>query len=110
MRKIKMSKLIVQPLLVVAMLMLSGCGAYMVSGGESSNHSYQSDRRIKSDVLRRLIDDPKITAKGIHVDVYRGLVTLTGTVRKRWMKRHVTLIVRDVKGVRDVDNQLKFRF
>ncbi len=95
--------------LISILSLMSACtSSYMVSGGESSSHA-DKDYKIKHAVLLKLAKDPDIHAKTIHVRVDHGRVILTGTVKKRWMKRRVKLLVRSVKGVHGIDNRLKFQ-
>jgi osmotically-inducible protein OsmY len=38
--------------------------------------------------------------------VIDGKVTLTGTVKSEALKRQIEKLVREVRGVRDIDNQI----
>ena len=67
----------------------------------------RGDERIHEDVSERLMDDGRIDASEIEVQVTNGEVTLTGTVDHRRTKRLAEDIAESVRGVRDVHNQLR---
>jgi hypothetical protein len=67
----------------------------------------RSDERIREDISERLEDHPNIDASNIEVSVTEGVVTLSGTVDDRWVKRQAEDAAHDVRGVKDVNNQLR---
>ena len=67
----------------------------------------RSDERIVDDVIDRLTDDEHIDASEILVKVDGGIVTLTGNVPERAMKRLAEDLVADASGVRDVRNMIR---
>lgn len=67
----------------------------------------RSDDRIREDVSDRLTEDPHIDASGIDVTVASGEVTLSGSVDRRWAKRHAEDIAEGVSGVKHVQNNLR---
>jgi hypothetical protein len=67
----------------------------------------RSDERIRDDVSDRLTDDPHIDASDIEVMVQNREVTLSGTVRSRFEKRHAEDIAESVSGVAHVQNNLR---
>jgi len=69
----------------------------------------RGDERIREDVCDRLTDDPRIDAADVEVQVARGEVTLTGSVRTREEKRFTEDLVERITGVREVNNSLKVR-
>ncbi len=69
----------------------------------------RSDDRIEEDVCERLTQHGQIDASNIQVQVKDGVVTLTGTVDSRHVKRLAEDTVEDVSGVKDVQNELKVR-
>jgi hypothetical protein len=68
---------------------------------------HRSDERIKEDVSERLTRHGQLDARGIHVDVQNGEVTLTGEVDSRQSKREAERVADSVHGVSDVHNQIK---
>ncbi len=67
----------------------------------------RSDERILEDVNDRLTDDPHIDASDIDVSVSSREVTLQGTVRSRFEKRHAEDLAESVSGVTHVQNNLR---
>jgi hypothetical protein len=84
----------------------SNRGQYYGTG--PSNYT-RSDDRIQEDVNDRLTWDGRIDASDVNVDVNDGVVTLTGSVDRRWDKRIAEDDADDVMGVVDVNNQLRVR-
>jgi len=89
-------------------------GANRAWRGQSENYSgrgpkgYQrSDDRITEEVNDALADHPEIDASEIEVKVNEGVVMLTGSVDSRRAKRLVEDCIEHVRGVKDVQNQLK---
>jgi osmotically-inducible protein OsmY len=67
----------------------------------------RSDERIREDVSDRLEQHPHIDATEIEVQVRDGVVTLTGTVDERHVKRMTEDVCESVPGVKDVVNHLR---
>jgi hypothetical protein len=67
----------------------------------------RSDDRIQEEVSGRLEQDADIDASDIEVAVAEGVVTLTGTVPDRQMKRLLEDVVETCPGVRDVENHVR---
>jgi osmotically-inducible protein OsmY len=67
----------------------------------------RSDDRIREDISERLEDHPNIDASNIEVSVDQGVVTLSGTVDDRRGKRLAEDVTEDIRGVKDVHNQIR---
>jgi hypothetical protein len=67
----------------------------------------RSDDRIREDVCDRLYDHQWVDASDVEVKVEGGEVTLTGTVADRRHKRAIEDIAEDVRGVKEVHNQIR---
>lgn len=67
----------------------------------------RSDERIFEDVCERLTQHGQIDASDIEVSVKNGEVTLSGSIEDRYTKRMAEDLVDDVRGVKDVHNDLK---
>lgn len=67
----------------------------------------RSDERIREDVNDRLTDDPHVDASEIDVSVQNREVTLSGTVKSRFEKRHAEDLVESISGVSHVQNNLR---
>lgn len=67
----------------------------------------RSDERIREDLNESLTWDRAVDASHIDVKVADGVVTLSGTVGNRRMKRRAEDLADSVRGVDDVHNQLR---
>ena len=74
------------------------------SGGGGANGV--DDTTIQSNIEKRFSDDPTFSSLGLSVMVIDGKATLTGTVKSQALKNQVERLVKAVKGVRGVDNQI----
>ena len=68
--------------------------------------SVNMDSTIQTAVDKKLSDDPDISTLGITATVIDGKVTLLGTVKTEALKSQVERMVKQVKGVKSVDNQI----
>ena len=64
------------------------------------------DSTIQSAIDKRLTDDPALSTLGVTATVVNGKVTLLGIVKTDTLKTHVERVVKQVKGVKEVDNQI----
>jgi hypothetical protein len=79
------------------------------SGGTVSDSSQQAqnlDTNIQTAIDKRLMDDPTFSSLGITATVINAKVTLLGTVKTEALKAQIEKMVRQVKGVKEVDNQI----
>lgn len=75
--------------------------------GKGPRGYQRSDERIREEVSDALSDHGDIDASDIEVKVQGGEVTLSGTVSDRGQKRLAEDCAEQVRGVRDVHNQLR---
>jgi len=68
--------------------------------------SVNMDSTIQSAVDKKISDDPEISTLGITASVIDGKATLIGTVKTEALKTQVERLVKSVKGVKSVDNQI----
>jgi len=73
-------------------------------GGSVPNTS--NDGPIQTAIDKKISDDPNLANLGITATVLDGKVTLTGTVASETLKSQIDRMIRAVKGVKQVDNQL----
>ena len=66
-----------------------------------------TDDSIYDEVRRKLANDVEVKGAAIDVDVKNGVVTLKGRVHSDKARAKATTITKKVKGVMNVDNQLK---
>ena len=64
------------------------------------------DSTIQAAIDKRLTDDPTFSTLGVTATVMDGKVTLLGTVKTDALKSQVERMVKQVKGVKAVDNQI----
>ncbi|HEX3083174.1 MAG TPA: BON domain-containing protein [Pyrinomonadaceae bacterium] len=64
------------------------------------------DSSVQSAVDKKLSDDPALSALAITATVVSGKVTLIGMVHSNAEKSQVERAVRQVKGVKSIDNQI----
>lgn len=67
----------------------------------------RSDERINEDLCERLTHDHDVDASDIEVKVAEGIVTLSGSVRDRWMKHRAEDIADGCNGVHSVENRIR---
>lgn len=67
----------------------------------------RQDSRIMEDVCELLTSDRYVDAGNVEVKVESGVVTLTGKVEDRSMKRYAGQIVEKISGVKDIQNLLE---
>lgn len=79
-------------------------------GSTASSSSAESaaniDSTIQTAIDKRLTDDPAFASLGITATVINGKVTLLGTVKSEELKIQVEQMVKQIKGVKQVDNQI----
>lgn len=83
-----------------------GAGGYAGIGPRSYR---RSDERINEDLCERLTHDHDVDASDIEVKVADGVVTLSGSVRDRWMKHRAEDIADGCNGVHSVENRIRVR-
>lgn len=76
------------------------------SSGGTTTSSGPDDSTIQAAIDRKLTKDPAFSSLGIIASVVNGKVTLTGTVKTEGLKSQIERAVRNVKGVKEVDNQI----
>ena len=64
------------------------------------------DSTIQAAVDKKLADDPEISTLGITASVINGKAMLIGTVKTEELKTRIERMVKQVKGVKEVDNQI----
>jgi len=90
-----------------APVIINGQPAPATSGGATSSApTGPDDSTVQAAVDKKLSDDPNLSALGITATVLNGKVTLMGSVHSQAEKNQVERAVRNVKGVKSVDNQI----
>ena len=90
-----------------APVIINGQPAPSTSGGATSSApAGPDDSTVQAAVDKKLSNDPNLSALGITATVLNGKVTLMGSVHSQAEKNQVERAVRNVKGVKSVDNQI----
>jgi hyperosmotically inducible periplasmic protein len=76
------------------------------TAGSATGDTQNVDSTIQTQIDKKLTDDPTFSSLAITASVVNGKVTLLGTVKTEAMKSQVEHMVRQIKGVKDVDNQI----
>lgn len=74
------------------------------AGGSTANANI--DSTIQAAIDKQLLDDPTFSSLGITASVIDGKVTLMGTVKTEALKGDVERMVRRIRGVKGLDNQI----
>ena len=64
------------------------------------------DSNVQTAIDKRLMDDPIFSTLGITASVLDGKVMLIGTVKTDALKADIERAVRQIKGVKSIDNQI----
>ena len=75
--------------------------------GRGPKNYQRSDERIREEVCELLTMDHDVDASEIEVTVREGVVSLEGSVPGRHAKRIAEDLCESVRGVRDVENNLR---
>jgi hyperosmotically inducible periplasmic protein len=79
------------------------------AGGSTApvtTESANMDSTVQSAIDKRLMDDPAFSSLGITASVLDGKVMLIGTVKTEAVKADIERAVRQIKGVKQIDNQI----
>ena len=89
-----------------APIIINGQSAPVSSGATTTTSSALDDGSIQAAIDKKLTNDPTFSTLGVTTTVLNGKVTLMGTVKTEALKSQVERAVRNVKGVKAVDNQI----
>ena len=81
-------------------------GGSTSSASTTTAESVNMDSTIQAAIDKRLADDPELSNLGITASVLDGKVMLIGTVKTEALKAQAERLVKQVKGVKSVDNQI----
>ncbi len=71
-----------------------------------SSQALNMDSKIQTEIDKHLTEDSTFSTLGITATVIDGKVLLTGTVKSETLKADVERMVRQIKGVKAIDNQI----
>ncbi len=87
-----------------APVIINGQPAPPTSSGATT--TAPDDGSIQAAIEKKLTNDPTLSTLGVTATVLNGKVTLMGSVKTEALKSQVERAVRNVKGVKSVDNQI----
>ncbi len=103
-------------LIVLVMLLMSGCTALVVGGAAVGGYQLGKDERepavvaadsaITTKIKGKYVADSVVSVFNISVRTYEGVVTLTGTVASYVVRDQAGRIARGTRGVAVVNNQI----
>ncbi len=74
--------------------------------GASAPVNTSNDGPIQTAIDKKIGEDPNLSSLGITATVLDGKVTVTGTVKSEAVKSQVDRMLRAIRGVKQVDNQI----
>lgn len=98
--------------LLLAVAFVAGCAGMGGKAGSEPSSSQKTageaidDSTITANVKSALLADPEISGLKINVDTSQGRVRLKGEVKTMALRKKAEALVKEVKGVKSVDNQL----
>jgi hyperosmotically inducible periplasmic protein len=101
MKKYSYPTLVLLLVALIAPLLLTACGKTV---GETID-----DATITTRVKTALLNDPDVGGLRIDVDTFKGLVTLSGSVRTAVERDKAVAIARRINGVTDVKSTLQIQ-
>lgn len=75
-------------------------------GATAPSESVNMDSTIQAAVEKRIADDPAFSSLGITASVINGKAMLAGTVNSETLKADIERAVKQIKGVKAVDNMI----
>jgi hypothetical protein len=75
-------------------------------GSTASTESVNMDSTVQAAIDKRLLDDPELSTLGLTASVIDGKVMLVGTVKTEALKAQAERVVKQIQGVKAVDNQI----
>jgi BON domain len=76
------------------------------AAGGTAPTNVSNDGAVQLAVDKKISDDPTLSTLGITTTVLDGKVMVTGTVKSEALKSQIDRMIRAVKGVKQVDNQI----
>lgn len=75
-------------------------------GATMPTESTNMDSTVQAAIEKRLADDPEFSTLGITISVIDGKAMILGTVKTEELKGRIERAVKQIKGVKAVDNQI----
>jgi hyperosmotically inducible protein len=94
---------------IFAAVVLAGASGCAVTRGQETVGAYVDDATITTQVKSRFVENKDVDASSIHVETLNGTVMLSGFAKSALEKNTAENIVRNVKGVKSVKNEIAIR-
>jgi osmotically-inducible protein OsmY len=88
---------------LIVMIVMLGCAGDRTT---RSTGEYIDDSTITTKVKSALVADPEVKGTQMQVEVYRGVVQLSGFVDRPADAQRAVAVARNVEGVKEVRNNL----
>ena len=95
--------------LLAALVLAAPVAACDVFQGRQNVAEYADDSTITNTIRARFVEDPIVHVLDVSVTTLNGNVRLTGQVNSERERQRAEQIVRGVKGVRGVSNEIALR-
>jgi hyperosmotically inducible periplasmic protein len=99
----KQTRAIALAVLLGATLVTTGCA---VMRGQESAGAYVDDATITTQVKAKFVEDKTVDAGAINVETLKGTVALSGFAKTGAERAQAEQLARNVKGVREVRNNV----
>lgn len=76
------------------------------SSGSTSPSSGTDDAAIQSEIDKKMAEDSTLSTVAVTPTISNGKVTLIGTVDTQAIKNQIERLIKSIKGVKSVDNQI----
>lgn len=93
---------------IAALVLLTATGCAVTRGQETVG-AYVDDTAITTSVKARFIDNKEVDGTSIRVETLNGTVMLSGFAKSTLEKNTAENIAKNVKGVKEVKNELSVR-
>lgn len=94
------------PTLLAGLVLLTACAATPQAEGTGE---YMDDTVVTTKVKAAVLNDPGLKAAEINVETFKGRVQLSGFVRSQADIDRAMTLVRGVKGVTSVSNDMRLK-
>ncbi len=101
--------------ITIAALLAIGSGVTLLPTGcagtrtSESTGEYVDDAAITTKVKAEFVRDPQVSALGIKVETFKGVVQLSGFANSQQEKSRAEQIARNVPGVQGVTNNISIK-
>ncbi|QBC43197.1 BON domain-containing protein [Iodobacter fluviatilis] len=91
---------------VTALLSVAACSSAPTQEGTGE---YLDDSVVTGKVKSTIFGDPKLKSMEINVETFKGVVQLSGFVSSQAASDHAEQLVKTVKGVKSVKNDMRVK-